>query len=204
MAAFTYRRAHGPTVKQRNAIEFLVAGLSDSAVAERIGVTRNTVNRWRLYDPGFQLALTRHRAALLAGATDALRAVIPLALESLREQLDIGPRRDRLALDFLSRMGLLGARGGAPGVDPLDVGPASIEAVLDAEVRRARAASGVNAAGGDPAAPITETEREEAYTRLIARAGESDASDEQDEPAPPDPDTSWSATVSTSGMGAFS
>ena len=204
MAAFTYRRAHGPTVKQRNAIEFLVAGLNDSAVAERVGVNRNTVNRWRLYDPAFQVALTRRRATLLAGATDELRAIIPLALDSLREQLEGGPRRDRLALDLLSRMGLLGARGGAPGVDPLDIGPASIEEILDAEVHRARAASSASAAAGDPEAPVTEAERDEAYARLITLAGESDPGDNEDAPAPPDLDSSWSATVSTSGMGAFS
>lgn len=175
-----YRRIHGPTLRQLKAIDLLVGGLTDIAVAEQIGVNRNTVTKWRLYDAAFQVALNRRRAELLSGNADSVRAVVPAALEAVREQLAIGPRRDRLGLDFLTRTGLIGTRGGtAFPADPFAVGPTSIEEVLDAEVRRERARAAEHAGlGGDadpsPAhdAPITPEEREAAYQRLQALAAE--------------------------------
>src|SRR5688500_4475787 len=142
MGAISYRRANGPTFKQLSAIDLLVAGLTDAAVGEQIGVARNTVTKWRLYDPTFKIALNDRRAALPAGATAALPSVVPLALDTIREQLQVGVRRDRLALDLLTRTGLIGTRGAAaPATDPFAVGPTRLEDLLDEEVRRARAAA---------------------------------------------------------------
>jgi len=182
MKAFTYRRANGPTIKQLNAIDLLVAGLTDAVAAEQIGVNRNTVTKWRLYDPTFQIALNRRRSELLAGATDAIRSVVPLALDTVREQLSVGPRHDRLALDFLTRAGLIGSRGAGASspTDPLSVGPTSLEALLDVEVRRVRAQ--VAAEHGDDAdllppveAMITSEEREAAYQHLVSLTAEDQA-----------------------------
>ena len=185
MESVNYRRTHGPTFRQLKAVDLLVAGLTDIAVAEQIGVHRNTVTKWRLYDAPFQVALNRRRAEVLSGNADAVRAVVPLALEAVREQLDIGPRRDRLGLDFLTRTGLIGPRGGtAFPADPFAVGPTSIEEVLDAEVRRERARAAQHAGpGGDadpsPAydAPITLEESEAAHQRLQALAAEDSPED---------------------------
>jgi hypothetical protein len=40
-------------VQQLNAIDLLVTGCSDWEVAEKMGVDRNTVTRWRNYHPAF-------------------------------------------------------------------------------------------------------------------------------------------------------
>ena len=184
----TYRRPHGPTYRQLKAIDLVVAGLTDAAVADQIGVSRNTVSKWRNYDAVFRSALNQRRAELLSGGADAVRAVLPLALEAVREQLGIGPRRDRLGLDFLTRTGLIGPRGGtAFPANPLDVGPTTVEGVLDAEVRRFRAIAATGTAGDDPGpdldAPITDEERETAYLRLQALSARTDE-DLEDPPAP--------------------
>ena len=93
MTTVSFKRAHGLTVAQQNAIELLSTGLHDAAVADRIGVTRSTVTRWRLYDPGFQAALNARRATLWGGAADGLRAALPAALETILDQLVVGPNR---------------------------------------------------------------------------------------------------------------
>ena len=211
MAAPSYRRAHGLTPKQLNAVDLIVAGLTDSAVAEQIGVNRNTVNRWRLYDPTFQVALGERRAQLLSSAADALRSALPLALDTLREQLRIGVRRDRLALDLLSRIGLQGIGGTKPSSEVFAIGPTTIESILDVEVRRARAAVGAHDADGEPEPPISDQERDDAYTRLLALANEpeSESPHEAAPPSQPDPlaeshpPSSPSASFVSGSMGAF-
>jgi hypothetical protein len=193
MEAFTYKRIHGPTIKQLNAIDLLVAGLNNAAVGEQIGVNRNTVTKWRLYDPTFQIALNQRRATLLAGATDGIRAVLPLLLDTVREQLSVGPRRDRLALDFLTRAGLIGSRGASASTpaDPLAVGTTKLEDILDAEVRRARAQVLADLGTGEDAgllppvdAPVTPEEREAAYQHLASLAAEDPADPPSETPSP--------------------
>ena len=177
MSAPTYTRAGGLTLAQQNAVDLLASGLNDRAAAERLGLARETITRWRNYDPSFQVALNQRRADFWGSAADAVRASLPIALDTIREQLDIGPRRDRLALDLLTRTGLLGpqrsrARGVHSPFDPLAVGPLTLEELLDEEVRKMRAA-GTAAPGADGRpvpvdAPITEADREAAYRRLQA------------------------------------
>ena len=182
MTTISYKRAHGLTVAQHNACDFLATGLHDAAVADRIGVTRSTVTRWRLYDPGFQAALNAHRATLWGGAADGVRATLPAALDTIRDQLCVGPHRGRLALDLLTRAGLMGKpASGALGLDggPLGIGPTTTEGILDAEVRRVRARHA--AEDGEASllppvdAPITDDEREAAYAYLQSRAGDDSA-----------------------------
>jgi hypothetical protein len=182
MSTISFKRAHGLTVAQHNAVDLLASGLYDAAVAERIGITRSTVTRWRLYDPGFLAALNARRAELWSGAADGLRAAMPVALDTVREQLSIGSNRSRLALDLLTRSGLMGKpQSGALGLTgtaggPFGIGPTTMEGILDAEVRRVRAQHA--AADGDESllppvdAPITEDEREAAYVHLKSLAGD--------------------------------
>ena len=187
MSTISFKRAYGLTVAQHNAVDLLASGLHDAAVAERTGVTRSTITRWRLYDPGFQAALNARRAELWGGAADGLRAAMPAALDTVREQLRIGRDRGRLALDLLTRSGLMGkSQSGALGLPggPFGIGPTTVERVLDAEVRRVRAEHA--AQDGDDSllppvdAPITDDEREAAYAHLKSLAG-----DDADSPEPP-------------------
>lgn len=56
-----YKREQGLTIEQLNAIDVLITGKSDQAVADAVGVSRPTVTSWRLYDPYFQAELNKRR-----------------------------------------------------------------------------------------------------------------------------------------------
>ncbi|MBT2729196.1 helix-turn-helix domain-containing protein [Bacillus sp. ISL-75] len=49
-----YKREHGLTVEQYNAIDLLITGKSDQETADIIGVNRVTVTKWRNYDLHFR------------------------------------------------------------------------------------------------------------------------------------------------------
>jgi hypothetical protein len=107
MTSRTYERRNGLTQDQLTAVEIVLSGANDTQTAERLGVARETVTRWRLYDPYFQAALLSRRRELWARSTDALRTMMPQATDTLRDQLRVGPNRGRLALDLLVRAGVV-------------------------------------------------------------------------------------------------
>ena len=186
MGKLSYKRANGLTVAQRNAIDLLITGATDAGVANVVGVKQTTVAKWRLYDPLFKVELNRLRAEAWGGASDSLRLVIPMALDTMRDQLRVGPSRGRLALDLLSRIGLMGKPNSgalaAPGRDanpdnPVGIGHTSLDDLLDAEVRRRRAAllsEDPDFPIAQPSAPVTDDEREAAYEHLSALAAADD------------------------------
>ncbi len=47
----------GLSIKQRQAIELMVAGRTDAEIAQEIGSARSTINRWRNQDPNFRESL---------------------------------------------------------------------------------------------------------------------------------------------------
>lgn len=53
-------------VEQLNAIELLVAGKSDQAVADKVGVSKQTIINWRDSDDAFIEALDRSKRAVWA------------------------------------------------------------------------------------------------------------------------------------------
>jgi hypothetical protein len=181
----SYKRSHGLTIAQQNAIDLLAAGATDVFAAGAVGVKQNTVTKWRNYDPLFQTALNTRRAEQWAGLGDSLRTMLPAAFDTIRDQLRVGPNRGRLALDLVTRAGLmgrpasgaLGASGGAAApANPVGIGFTRLEDLLDAEVRRARAAMAA-ALGEEPdAGPITDDDRDAAFEYLRAQA-----TDEEDE-----------------------
>ena len=118
-----YVRLHGPTTEQLAAIELLVTGKTDRETAEAVGVARETVTCWRLYDAHFQAELNKRRQAVFGAAVDRLRALLPLALEVLEGELR-NPNtsyRGQLALSVLKTAGLFVG----------DIGPTDPEAVID-------------------------------------------------------------------------
>lgn len=88
LAAATLKRAPRKlSVRQLNAIELLVVGLSDAAVGRSIGAHRVTVTKWRLYNRRFKLALLRRREDVWDGAGDRLRSRLRDAVELLEQHL---------------------------------------------------------------------------------------------------------------------
>ena len=179
MATTRYNRLQNLTIEQQNAIDVLLTGASDAAVATRLGLHRVTVTRWRLYHPTFRAELDRRRRDLWGTATDSMRAALPEALTTMPYQLRVAPNRGRLALDFLVRSGVMGkpysgARGSA------DIGPTTIEELVDEEVINQRAARAAADPTGSPiTGPITAEERQAAIDHLNALADEASLEDSE-------------------------
>ena len=185
------RRQYALTAPQRSAIDLILGGANDRQVAERLGVSRVTVTRWRNYDPQFQLALNNRRTQLWAEGTDAIRTVLPEALDTIREQLRISPNRGRLALDLIVRAGLLG-KPYSGAIATAGVGPLTLDDLLDQEVLRHRAAAGQPEADEDASpTPISEDDRDAAYERLMSQLNaplpEGDSDEPSGQAAPPAP-----------------
>ncbi|HEX7380106.1 MAG TPA: hypothetical protein VF278_23495 [Pirellulales bacterium] len=85
-----YKRLHGLTIAQLNAVDRLVAGDTDQQAADAVGVNRVTVSKWRLYDPTFQAALNERRQEVFGAATDRLRSLLPKALDTMAVAMDGG------------------------------------------------------------------------------------------------------------------
>src|SRR6266542_2900683 len=105
---YGYTRKFGLTLDQQRAVDLFLVGQNDTQVASSLNLHRVTVTRWRLYDPFFKAELNRRRKEYWAGAADAMRSILPNAFESVREQLRIAPNRGRLALDIITRAGVMG------------------------------------------------------------------------------------------------
>ncbi|MDP2949828.1 MAG: hypothetical protein Q8P22_09865 [Chloroflexota bacterium] len=121
MATAGYKREHGLTVEQHNAIDLLVTGKTDQDTAEAVSVNRVTVTKWRLYDPYFQAELNRRRQDTWGTAADRLRAMVPKALGVLEAELDQGGDKAKVAVQVLKLVGLekLGKPAGAIDGDEL-------------------------------------------------------------------------------------
>jgi len=118
------------SVQQLSAVDLLAAGRSDSATAEILGCHPVTLRRWRALHPAFQAALNSRRAEIWIGAADQLRALLPRALEVLRDSLDDPETRLIAAVHLVKMAGL--EKLGAP------VGETDGERILDSLVRESR------------------------------------------------------------------
>lgn len=76
------------TPQQETAVDLLASGKTVTDTAQAIEVTRQTVSEWLNHHPGFQAALNSRRQELWAGMTDALRGLLPKALEVLKGELE--------------------------------------------------------------------------------------------------------------------
>jgi hypothetical protein len=104
-----YKREQGLTIEQLNAIDILITGKSDQAVADAIGVSRPTVTSWRLYDPHFQAELNRRRKEVWGASVDRMRTLLPKAFDTLERAIDEGSYR--AALELIKLAGLDGVAG---------------------------------------------------------------------------------------------
>ncbi len=182
MTTKDYKRLHELHVEHQRAIDALLEGCTDAEAADHAGVHRVTVTQWRLYHLLFRAELNRRRAEELGTAAETLRGLLPEALETLADQLRIGDRRDRLALDVLHRAGVFTA------VATSALAPTDPDEILDQEVRRRRSVTASSSKAAGENAPITEEERQATCEQLLAGAYASDGPSEEagDVSAPPD------------------
>ena len=117
------------SVEQLNAVDLLITGQTDREVAATVGVTRQTVCGWRLYDPWFRAELNRRRREVWSAALNQLRQLLPRALDRLDRELDDGQNGWRVALDLLKLAGVMTLRHLG------DVGPEDAIGVIDAEAK---------------------------------------------------------------------
>jgi hypothetical protein len=85
------------SIEQAIAIEHLLQGQSDRAVAETVGVSRQTVSEWKNHDPLFIAELNRQRLDLWREAHQRLKSLANRALDVVELQLDSGDPKAALA-----------------------------------------------------------------------------------------------------------
>ena len=93
--------------QQETAVDLLASGKTVTDTAAAVEVTRQTVSEWLHHHPGFQAALNSRRQELWVGMTDALRGLLPKALEVLKCELE-GETPLPAAVHVLKACGLYG------------------------------------------------------------------------------------------------
>jgi hypothetical protein len=119
------------SIEQENALEFLLQGQSDRAVAEAAGVSRQTVWEWRNRNPVFIAELNRRRFELWDEAQERMKSLANRALDVVELQLDSGDPKAALAAAkyILQGTRLLG------DTDLPRSGPTTPEGVIMAKLR---------------------------------------------------------------------
>jgi len=85
------------SIEQANAIEHLLQGQSDRAVAEAVGVARQTIWEWRNHDPLFIAELNRQRSEMWTEARERLKSLANHALDVVELHLDSDDPKASLA-----------------------------------------------------------------------------------------------------------
>jgi hypothetical protein len=85
------------SIEQENAIEHLLQGKSDRAVAEAVDVSRQTVWEWRKRDPLFIAELNRQRYELWSEARERMKSLANRALDVVELQLGSGDPKAALS-----------------------------------------------------------------------------------------------------------
>ncbi|MBM3136767.1 MAG: helix-turn-helix domain-containing protein [Chloroflexi bacterium] len=82
--------------KQEKALEMILQGEKDVAIAERLGINRTTIYRWRKHDSEFMEALDERQTLMREAARQGLMDLMDTALETVKEALSNGDSRTRL------------------------------------------------------------------------------------------------------------
>ena len=99
------------TVMQEKAIQLLMTGGSDQAVADELGMARQTVNNWRHNDAAFAARFNAERQALWSTHREKLRSLVAQAVDVLAEDMvaKLEPKlRQSAAIHVLKAVGLYG------------------------------------------------------------------------------------------------
>jgi hypothetical protein len=92
--------------RQQSAIELLLGGERPGAVAEKLGIGRTTLWRWRKYDWQFRRALAAARQAVFGEAVERLRCLVPEAVDVLQARMAEGSDLAAARLLRLARVDL--------------------------------------------------------------------------------------------------
>jgi hypothetical protein len=90
------------SIEQANALEHLLQGQSDRAVAEAVGVSRQTIWTWRNDDILFIAELNRQRIELWAEARERLKSLANRALDVVELHLgSVDPKASLAAAKYI-------------------------------------------------------------------------------------------------------
>ena len=84
------------SIKQTQALELTLLGMSDLEVAKRLKITRQTVNEWRNQNTAFMDELELRRKILCKQHMDSLNALVADAVGALRSALHSHSETTRL------------------------------------------------------------------------------------------------------------
>ena len=116
--------------KQEQAISLILLGKTDQSIAKAIGVTRQTVNKWKHHNLLFKARLNSQRLELWSSHYEEIRSLIKLSIKVLRQDLvDENNRklRQEAALHILKGTGLLYAESFKPS------GPITVKDIEEEE-----------------------------------------------------------------------
>ena len=75
------------SIEQESAVEFLLQGRSDLAVAESVGMSRQTIWEWRNRNPVFIAELNKRRSEMWREARERLKSLAGRGLDVIETQL---------------------------------------------------------------------------------------------------------------------
>ena len=104
------------TPQQEASVDLLATGTTITDAAAAVSVSRQTVSEWVNHHAGVQAALNARRQELWTERADALRSLVPKALEILQRELT-GKDALAAAVHVLKAAGLYGT---APPVGPTE------------------------------------------------------------------------------------
>ena len=99
------------TVMQEKAIQLLMTGGSDQAVADELDIARQTVNNWKHNDAAFAARFNAERQALWSTQREKLRFLVSQAIDVLAEDMraNLDPKlRQSASVHVLKCVGLYG------------------------------------------------------------------------------------------------
>lgn len=98
------------SLKQEKAISLMILGKNDTEIGKAVGVSRESVWRWRNENPVFMEAARKRREKLIARHTEELQDLLGEALKVVKESLKSGDAQTKLrvALQLLKMSGLKG------------------------------------------------------------------------------------------------
>ena len=96
------------TVMQEKAIQLLMTGRSDQAVADELDIAGQTVNNWRHNDAAFAARFNAERQALWSTHREKLRSLVAQAVDVLAEDMAATLEPKLRPIHVLKAVGLYG------------------------------------------------------------------------------------------------
>jgi hypothetical protein len=121
------------SIEQQNAIDLLILGQSDQAVADAIGRDRTTVWEWRHAHPLFMAILERRRAEVWRQPQERLRSLLSKAVENLAAAVEAGSLKASIEVLKAVAMYGNGTMNAIGEQDPMKLIAAQAEAQVKAE-----------------------------------------------------------------------